>query len=92
MCQLRSDKYTSMASRRHRSLSVQRLRFILQDERTESPTNQTKTKTELTKRGETGGHQLRKLQDDDDNPLAAKSEWRTRLQRLRTLLQTAQRE
>lgn len=45
MCQLRSDKYTSMASRRHRSLSVQRLRFILQDERTESPTNQTKTKT-----------------------------------------------
>ena len=43
MRQLRSDVDTSVASRRNRSLPVQRMRTLPQDERAESTPHQTKT-------------------------------------------------
>lgn len=50
------------------------------------------SKTVAAECGETGGHQLRQLQDGDHDPLAKESGGRAGLQRLRTLLQVAQRE
>jgi len=47
MRQLRRDVHTSVASRRHRTLSVQRLRTLPQDERTEPTAHQTETTTGL---------------------------------------------
>ena len=42
--------------------------------------------------GKEGGHDVRQLQDDHDDAMAAQPQRRASLQRLRTLLQTPQRE
>lgn len=45
MRELRRDQHATVASRRHRTLPLQRLRTLLQDERTEQAAHQTETKT-----------------------------------------------
>ncbi|KPJ01545.1 hypothetical protein RR46_08582 [Papilio xuthus] len=42
--ELWSDKYAAVATRRHRTLPLQRVRTLLQDERTEQASNQAKAK------------------------------------------------
>lgn len=44
MRELRGDQHTSMATRRHGTLPLQRLRALLQDERTESTPDQAQAK------------------------------------------------
>lgn len=45
VCQLWSDEHTPLAPRRHRSLPLQRLWTLLQNERTEQTSHQTQKKT-----------------------------------------------
>ena len=48
--------------------------------------------SEHAERGEEGGHELCELQDDDHHPLETEPKRRASLQRLRAVLQAAQRK
>jgi len=85
--ELRSDFNPVVAPRRERSLLVQRLRALLQDERHQSTSRQAQ---EAPVFNEERGHLVHKLCDHDDNVVEEKHERGTSLQRLWTLPQTAQ--
>ncbi|RWS14846.1 hypothetical protein B4U79_05337 [Dinothrombium tinctorium] len=87
MCKLRRNFDPVVAKRRNRSLSVQRLRFIPQNEWTKSTVNQAE---KTTVRRTESRDQLCQLQDNDNNTMASKPKRRTRLQCMWSLLQTSQ--